>query len=248
MRSFSSLSVLFTVALGAFTSAAPASSPVAVLAGKAAGLPALPAVGEVTQHLPAAARGLPQVPDVSKEVNKVKETAHLARDSTPRSIAMIMTGSFSEIAPYCQQLQYVNAKNATVVAITPAVTKIRTSLTAAVTEIQLLKGQPLSIILRAVDGVTILTVAGLAQIIAIDLAIIFRALGAVLAVVTIDAHAAVFALLVTVGAVVGTLLQVVVGLVAGLAVAVLGLLDATVKSIIVELSLKLVISVLGITV
>jgi len=250
MRSFSSLSVLFTLALGAFTVAAPAGvSPASGVTKEVTGeITNVPGTKATAGKIPAGAGAPPKVPGTTQLTNEVGDATHAPRDATPRSVAMIMAGTFTDIAPYCAELQYVNAQNATVVAITPAITKIKASLTAAVSEVLLLKGQPLSIILGAVDGITVLTVAGLAEIIAIDLAILFRALGAVLVVVTVDAHAAVFALLVSVGVVVGTLLQVVVGLVAGIAVAILGYLDATVKSIIVELSLKVVIGVLGIVV
>ncbi|EGN94338.1 hypothetical protein SERLA73DRAFT_155664 [Serpula lacrymans var. lacrymans S7.3] len=167
--------------------------------------------------------------------------------STPASVAVVFTQVFTTLTPYVEKLQFINAQNATVADITPVVAQIKTTLTGAVTQIQQLKGQPASVILAGVNGATSISVADLAKILAADLCILFTAVGAVLKVVSTDAHAAVASLLVEVATVIGTLLQAVCAVVTGLAAAVLPLLTTSVQTVIKDLGVSVLVAVLGIT-
>ncbi|EGO19825.1 hypothetical protein SERLADRAFT_401013 [Serpula lacrymans var. lacrymans S7.9] len=195
--------------------------------------------------------GVRQLPNIADPEAIITEVTGLVSDlgvrSTPASVAVVFTQVFTTLTPYVEKLQFINAQNATVADITPVVAQIKTTLTGAVTQIQQLKGQPASVILAGVNGATSISVADLAKILAADLCILFTAVGAVLKVVSTDAHAAVASLLVEVATVIGTLLQAVCAVVTGLAAAVLPLLTTSVQTVIKDLGVSVLVAVLGIT-
>ncbi|KIJ64021.1 hypothetical protein HYDPIDRAFT_168121 [Hydnomerulius pinastri MD-312] len=260
MHSFSTLSVLFAAALGAFTNAAPIdlsglSTIVPINLGDVTSSAGLSGVtGElsgVTNELNTVTGGLnlrgvdtSVVTDAVKAIESKVETLG-ARATTP-SVAVVFSTVMTEITPYTEQLTYIVPQNATVAIITPIVASIKGSLTAAIPKLQALVGQELSVILAPVEGEVTLTVAALAKIVATALCLIFTAIGAVLKIVVADVSVEVLPILADLGCTVTALLQVVVPLVGGLVAALLPLL-APVVGIISTLGLTDLSSLLGLS-
>ncbi|OBZ78248.1 hypothetical protein A0H81_01757 [Grifola frondosa] len=219
MLSFSSLSLIATLALSAFTSASPINSdslaPVAVPAVPAVAIPAVSGLG--------------------------------SRDAV-RSVPVILADVQTKVTTYTQELTFITQANATVEVLTPIVTNIKVILTGALVEINGLVGQPAEIILASVDGTAKVTVVELANIISGLLIIVFEALNAVLAVVSITAKAAVVALLGTVGEILGCLICAIIMLVGGILtdlVFTLKPLLVSISTILTNLNVVVIVSVLG---
>ncbi|KAH7913504.1 hypothetical protein BJ138DRAFT_1145859 [Hygrophoropsis aurantiaca] len=224
MRSFGSLSLLFTAALSAFTYAAPAvSTDASAVLNKVSG-----AAGDVK-------------PDV------LSSTPALAsRDDTPQSIAVIFTTAQAQLEPLTEKLTSITSEDATLDNITPIVAEIKTCLLTATGSLKLLVGADLSVILAPVEGTVALTVAAVGELVGGLLCLIFAAVGCLLNVVVGDVRAAVLPLLVDLCGVVAGLLQVVLGLVGGLLAVVLTILTPTVLAVIKLLGSVDLLTCLGI--
>ncbi|EIW84697.1 hypothetical protein CONPUDRAFT_162055 [Coniophora puteana RWD-64-598 SS2] len=183
MRFFSTVSLVFTAALAAFSVAAPAA----------------------------------------------EEAKVVARQSTT-SIASIFSTAFTEIAPLAESLVYLNSDNATQAVITPIISQISAPLNTALTSVTALQGQGLTQdqLLLSEDGTEVLSVAALAQLIAFDLILLFKGLGAILSIVGADLAAILIPLLYAVGILVYKILVIVLALVVGLLIALTPLLGSIV--------------------
>ncbi|KAH7906498.1 hypothetical protein BJ138DRAFT_1105094 [Hygrophoropsis aurantiaca] len=221
MRSFGTLSLLFTAALSAFTYAAPASPDASVVLDKVTGV-----VGD-------------SKPDVLS-------SALTGRDDTPQSIAVIITTVQAQIQPLTEKLTFINSDDATIDSITPIVAEIKTCLLTATESLKLLNGADISVILAPVEGTVALTVAAVGQLVGGLLCTLFAAIGCLLKVVVGDVRAAVLVLLVDLCGVVAGLLQVVLGLVGGLLAMVLTILTPTVLAVIKLLGSVELLTCLGI--
>ncbi|KAF8839799.1 hypothetical protein BDN67DRAFT_1012038 [Paxillus ammoniavirescens] len=218
MHSFSTLSILFTAALSVFTNAAPI-IPSGVNLGDALSTPELSGVPSTGLNLRAADT---VVSDAVKSIESKVTTLNTREDSP--SVAVIFNNVMIEITPYTEQLTYLVPENATVAIITPIVASIKSSLVAAIPQLQALVGQEVSIILAPVEGEVTLTVTELAKIIGADLCIIFTALGAVLKVVLGEVRSEVLPILTDLGCTITELLEIVVTLVGGIVASLVPLL------------------------
>ncbi|KAH7915623.1 hypothetical protein BJ138DRAFT_1141313 [Hygrophoropsis aurantiaca] len=222
MRSFGTLSLLFTAALSAFTYAAPAGpADTSAVLDKVSG-----AAGEVK-------------PDALS-------SALAGRDDAPQSIAVIFATTQSQIETLSKQLTAITPETATIDNITPIVAEIKTCLLSATGSLNLLVGADLSLILAPVEGVVALTVAEVGQLVGGLLCTLFVAIGCLLDVIVGDVRTAVLVLLVDLCGVVAGLLQVVLGLVGGLLVVVFALLTPTVLAVIKLLGSVELLTCLGI--
>ncbi|KAH9855582.1 hypothetical protein C2E23DRAFT_590350 [Lenzites betulinus] len=186
---------------------------------------------------------LPNVVDRSAAVPEVAR-AVAAQDT----VALIFNDAQTQLLPFTNQLKFATKQNATVEGLTPAINGIQGVLTSTTTRIHGLRGKPAEIILLALDGTVILTVAEVAKIIASVLILVFDALAAVKALLGLAIAPAVFLLLVGVGNVVGTLLQAVTLIVGAVLIdltTVLVPLLGSVIGIIQGLGLTLILTLLG---
>ncbi|KAF9220343.1 hypothetical protein BS17DRAFT_787621 [Gyrodon lividus] len=135
---------------------------------------------------------------------------------TPASVAVVFAGLSNTVTPLANQLLYATPQNATQEILTPIISSIGTAVTGAVSDLTLLVGLPLEVILASVDGLTILAVADVASIVAELVNLIFTAASTVLLVVDITIYSVISVLLSTLGTLVFSLLTVVLGLVGGL--------------------------------
>ncbi|OSC98845.1 hypothetical protein PYCCODRAFT_903408 [Trametes coccinea BRFM310] len=226
MFSFSTISVIATVALSAFTSAAPLQT---------RDLPSLPVVGDLSA-VTGLTGSLPVVGDIVR------------RTDAPQGLAAIFTDAQNQLVAPTQQLKFATKQNATADALGGPIGEIKTILTNTVSLVQGLAGKPIEDILVSVDGTAKLTAAELAPILAGVITLVFEALGAVLTVLGGAVVPAVFSLLADVGALVGTLLAAVlalVGSVLGDLVAILVPLLSNVVPFILNLNVATIISLLG---
>jgi len=116
----------------------------------------LPVAGDVTDAVP--------VDDISNLVtDTVGNTLNLR--ATPRAIAIIITEAQSQVAPLTQKISFATAQNCSSDDLSPIAAELQSILSGAATEIKNLAGQPLDIVLGAVNGVGQITVPELAQLI-----------------------------------------------------------------------------------
>ncbi|KAI0666427.1 hypothetical protein C8Q78DRAFT_1059477 [Trametes maxima] len=225
MFSFSTVTVFATLALSAFTSAVPLSGRALPVVGD------LSAVTGVTQNLP------------------VVGSLPLPRDDAVKpGLAAIFQQAQAKIAPAAAQIKAVNKQNATVAAISGPANTIKAALTDAATQIHGLAGEPVEVILVAVEGTALLAVHEVAALLAAVIITVFEALGAVLTLLGGAVEPALFELLVAVGALVGTVLAAVLAIVGAvlvdLIVVLVPLLGAVIPFIL-HLNIALLISLLG---
>ncbi|KAH7923042.1 hypothetical protein BV22DRAFT_611664 [Leucogyrophana mollusca] len=135
MRSFSTLSVLFTAALSAFTYAAPTG--------------------------PTDALKLPNVGDLTK----LGSTVPVQTRETPASVAVIFTNVQETIIPLTDKFTFITPANATAAEITPIIGQIKDCLLTATVSLKALVGLELSVILAPVEGTVQLTVAEVAKLV-----------------------------------------------------------------------------------
>ena len=154
-----------------------------------------------------------------------EDTKAVARASTT-SVAAIFNTAFAEIAPLAQSLIYLNSDNATEAVIKPVIAQISAPLNTALSSFTSLQSQGLSQneLLLSEDGSEVLAVGALAELIAVDLILLFQGLGAVLAIVGFELAAILTPLLYAVGILVYQILFIVLGLVGGLLLALTPLL------------------------
>lgn len=174
MFSFKSVSAFLALAFAATASAAI--------------IPSVPAVGAIASTgkglLPRV--DLPLVGGVLPTVESVVPVGDvLRRDTivTKKSMAVIFTETTTKVTPICGEFckchklrgliqsdlripDYVNKQNATVDALTPLVSQLRTILGDALNDILSLSGEANTVILAPVEGAVLVTVAELAQLIA----------------------------------------------------------------------------------
>ncbi|KAH7920896.1 hypothetical protein BV22DRAFT_1039299 [Leucogyrophana mollusca] len=171
MRSFSTLSLLFTAALSAFTSAAPTGpADVTAIGGK----------------LTSAVGAVGAVPKLGGAVQE--------RDQSPASVAVIFTTLQDKVLPLTDKFTYITPANATAANITPIIVEIKGCLLTATASLKLLVGAELSVILAPVEGEVALTVAAVGQLVGGVLCILFTAIGCLLKVVVSDVRAVVLPL------------------------------------------------------
>ncbi|KAH7924226.1 hypothetical protein BV22DRAFT_1035373 [Leucogyrophana mollusca] len=209
MRSFSTLSLIFTAALSAFTYAAPATTP---------------DVQALTNKVESAVSGV--------DVTSLPLSSVEQRDETPASVAVILTTLQAQVLPLTEQFTYINSANATAANITPIIAELKTCFLTATASLKLLIGADIAVILAPIEGEVILTVAAVAELLGGVLCILFAAIGCLLDVILVDVKVIVLPLLVDLCVVVAGLLQVVFGLVAGLLAAVLLILTPAVIAVI----------------
>ncbi|CDO76401.1 hypothetical protein BN946_scf184937.g15 [Trametes cinnabarina] len=225
---FSTLSVIATVALSAFISAAPLQSRAD-----------LPVVGDLSA-VTGLTSGLPVMGDV------------LRRTDAPQGLAAIFTQAQAQLVPFTQQLKFATKQNATAEGLAAPIDEIKTILTNTVGLVQGLIGQPVEVVLATVDGTAKLTIEELAPIVGSVVILVFDALGAVLTLLGGGVIPAVFDLLAGVGAVVGTLLAAVFALLGQVVPDVVAILASTLRTVlhdvvpfILHLNIATVLHLLG---
>ncbi|KZT06620.1 uncharacterized protein LAESUDRAFT_759132 [Laetiporus sulphureus 93-53] len=224
MLSFSAISVFATLALSAFTSAAPTN----------AAVPTAALVNGVSKTVP---------------VHSVPSAKGLVPRDT-KNVVTIINETTVKVTEYTVEFHYLTAANATIDIIEPIVLDIKAVLGDALTEINALVGESTSVILGTTDGV-LLTVAEVAGAIVGLLTLILEAVAAVLAVVSSDALECVTALLAGLAEVLGCLVCAILLLVNGSLSGLISLivsLAGDVLNILVTLKVTVLISILGITV
>jgi len=174
-------------------------------------------------------------------------SANTSAGNASQSIEVVWTEMWTEIAPLAQSLLYVNKQNGTADVIKPILGKIITPLNATLNQLVNFQHLGLSVdtLLTAVDGVSKLTVGGLAGIVGGDLSILFKALGAVTTNAASDIKADLVPIVTSVGILVGQILTVVLNLVAGL-LASLGPILVDVGGVLNSLGLGPIFAALGI--
>ncbi|KAH7909089.1 hypothetical protein BJ138DRAFT_1127927 [Hygrophoropsis aurantiaca] len=217
MRSFSTLSLLFTAALSAFTYAAPAGTP--------------------DLKLPF---------DTTAITGLTSGASALGARATTPGLAVVFTTLQTQISPLAAELTFLTPANATAANITPIVGQIKDCLLTATVSVKALVGLELDVILAPIEGTVILTVAAVAELVGGVLCILFAAIGCLLKVVVADVSVIVLPILVDLCVVVACLLQVVFGLVGGLLAAVLLILTPTVIAVIKLLACTELLLCLGI--
>ncbi|KIJ57626.1 hypothetical protein HYDPIDRAFT_44859 [Hydnomerulius pinastri MD-312] len=160
----------------------------------------------------------------------------LAERQTPASVAVVLSQLSSSVTPLANQLLYATPENATSENLTPIIGGISTSVTGAVSSLNLLVGQPTTVIMASVDGTTQLAATDISSILSEIVNLIFTSLSAVLAVVDATILTLITSLVSELGTLVFSLLSVVLSLVVGLLAPLLVLL-APVLSIISSLGL-----------
>ncbi|KIP05742.1 hypothetical protein PHLGIDRAFT_36293 [Phlebiopsis gigantea 11061_1 CR5-6] len=145
----------------------------------------------------------------------VAETALVSRQvevgaAAQVGVAAIISSTTSALGPAIAELHLITQVNATVDVLTPIVADISATLNAAIGEVNALRGQPTAVILAGIDVDALISVAGLASLVADLINTVFIALGAVLNVAASVNISVVIPLLVSVGALVGTLVTAVV--------------------------------------
>ena len=173
-------------------------------------------------------------------------STNVTTGNASQSIEAVWVEMWTEVSPLAQSLLFVNKQNCTAATVKPILGKIITPLNATLS--QLVNFQHLGLsaetLLTAVDGVSKLTAGGLAVVIGGDLAILFKALYAVLTTATGDIKADLVPILTSVGILVGQILTVVLSLVAGL-LAALGPILIDVAGVLNSLGLGPIFAVLG---
>ncbi|KAG9311219.1 hypothetical protein JVU11DRAFT_8295 [Chiua virens] len=247
MPSFASL--LIAAALATFTAAAPISLPdslpASVPSGSEPSVPALPQVNDIPvvggqlSSLEAKLRTL------SIAIKSIESKIDV-RTSTP-SVAIIFSDLQTQIQSYTEELTFITPSNISASLVENSVSSIKASIATAVSQLQTLTGQNLSVILAPVEDVVDgqLTVSQVASIVSGDINTILGAAGNVLkatngADIDIDVNVTLSDL----GATVADLVETVDTLVDGLAAELVASLKP-VLSIIVELKLTVLINLLG---
>jgi hypothetical protein len=148
--------------------------------------------------------------------------------------------------PILSELSCVTAETATVEHLTPIIGELTGALNVAITDVKGLVGLTEEVILTTAEGV-VLTVAEVATLVVALLRAIFIALAVVLRCVTYENAAGVIALLCQVVELVAVLLKLILGLVDGLLVVVVRLLDVIILDVIVSLKLTATFSFIPVT-
>ncbi|KAI0079187.1 hypothetical protein K474DRAFT_1673581 [Panus rudis PR-1116 ss-1] len=149
----------------------------------------------------------------------------------------------------CAQLGSLVKANATVDVVTELVGEIKTSISAAVVDVQALVGAEVDVILASATGTAHVTVVELTAVIAAVVNLVFGACGKVLAVVDVTVKAQIVAILCALGEVVGALLCAVFALVGGLLVGLSASVYAAISAciqVILTLNVHVLISLFGI--
>ncbi|KII85337.1 hypothetical protein PLICRDRAFT_56606 [Plicaturopsis crispa FD-325 SS-3] len=260
MHSFASISFIATLALGAFARPlAPVSGALNTVEGLAGGIVGrqIPAVGGVVNTVEGVAGGvvgtatglvggiLGRDATVDGAVATVEGVVGgvVPRDA-PRSLAVILTDVQSKVTPLTQTLTFLTSQNATKEVITPITDSLKAILGGAVTEINGLVGQPISVIKAAVDPTVQATEQDLAKIVADVICVIVTALGAVLKIAGADVDA-LKPILASVGTLVGQLLATVLHVLSDLLALIIPLVKEVVP-ILLNLNISSVLSILGI--
>ncbi|KAN0082748.1 hypothetical protein V8E55_008543 [Tylopilus felleus] len=84
----------------------------------------------------------------------------------PQSVAVVLTDLTNTVTPLANQLLYATSENATQATLTPIIGDINTAVTGAVSNLNLLVGQPIDVILASVDGTTVLAASDIAALLA----------------------------------------------------------------------------------
>jgi hypothetical protein len=167
----------------------------------------------------------------------------VARDDGHRSLPLIILDVSGRIAPLCKKLGTLVAVDATVSVVTPIVDEIKVILAGAIVEVQLLQDHPIEYILY-LEG-RVLSINEVGQLVAALIILIYTAIAGVLAVVEVAHVKLVLALLVELSIVLADLLVVVFACVGGLQAVVVVLIDEIIPAIL-DVDCTYLIAVLGI--
>ncbi|KIJ60151.1 hypothetical protein HYDPIDRAFT_32571 [Hydnomerulius pinastri MD-312] len=160
----------------------------------------------------------------------------VAKRQTPASVASILTDLTNTVTPLANQLLYATPDNATSDVLTPIIGSISSSVTDAVSSLNLLVGQPTSVIMASVDGTTTLDTTDISDLLSSVVNLILTAANSLLSVVDSTITSIITSLVSELGTLVFSLLGTVLSLVTGLLVPLLTLL-APILSIVSSLGL-----------